>query len=308
MSRAVVRDGFGGPEVLHVRQVAEPHAGRGEVRVRVRSVGLNPLDWQLAGAPGLAAAFGVPTPSGFGSDFAGVVDEVGQDVTGFAVGDRVFGGVMARAAAEHVVLPVPLPPPGVLFRTPDGVGDDTAAALPTPGLTAVAAVDAIRVRPGDTVLVGGAAGGVGVLAAQIAALRGATVLGTASPGTFDFLRGLGVEPVAYGAGLLDRVRGLAPGGLSAAIELFGTETVDVALALGVPPDRVSSVVGGPTPAGVHATGAHAADPRAIEQVTDAIVAGTVTVPVADRFPVERIRQAVARQAERHAHGKIVVRL
>ncbi|WP_423464695.1 NADP-dependent oxidoreductase [Promicromonospora sp. MS192] len=306
MSRAVVREGFGGPEVLHVRDVAEPHARRGEVRVRVRAVGLNPLDWQLASAPGLAAAFGVPTPSGFGCDLAGVVDEVGPGVVGFAVGDRVYGGVLARAAADHLVLPVPLPAPDVLLHTPEGIGDDTAAALPTPGLTAVAAVDAVRLRPGDTVLIGGAAGGVGVLAAQMARLRGATVLGTASPGTFGFLQRLGVVPAAYGPGLADRATALAPGGISAAIDLFGTETVDAALMLGVPPDRISSVAGGPTPAGVHATGAHAADPRALERITDAILAGTVTVPIAESFPIERVRDAVARQAGRHTHGKIVV--
>ncbi|MFI9486151.1 zinc-binding dehydrogenase [Promicromonospora sp. NPDC052451] len=133
------------------------------------------------------------------------------------------------------------------------------------------------------------------------------MLGTASPGTFGFLQGLGVVPVAYGPGLADRATALAPGGISAAIDLFGTETVDAALMLGVPPDRISSVAGGPTRAGVRATGAHAADPRALERITDAILAGTVTVPIAESFPIDRVRDAVARQAERHTHGKIVVR-
>lgn len=308
MSRAVVRESFGGPEVLHVREIAEPHAGRGKVRIKVRAVGLNPLDWQLAATPELAAVFGVPATSGFGCDLAGVVDEVGPGVAGFAVGDRVYGGAMAKAVADYVVVSVPVPQPDVLFHTPHGISDDAAAALPTPAFTAAAAVEAIRVRRGDVVLIGGAAGGVGVLAVQIARLAGATVIGTASAGTFDFLQRLGAVPVTYGPGLADRTRALAPGGITAAIDLFGTETVEAALALGVPPDRISTVAASTTPAGVHATGAHAADPGALGRLTDEIVAGTITVPIAASFPIEQIRDAVTLQAERHTHGKIVVRL
>jgi len=206
MSRAVLRDAFGGPEVLQVREVPEPNAGHGEIRVAVRAAGLNPMDWQIAGSARHAAMFGITGPSGFGCDLAGVVDEVGQGVTEFAPGDRMYGGVLVGAVADYVVLRVPLAPPNLLLRTPDGIDDATAAALPTPGLTAAAALDAVRVGPSDTVLIGGAAGGVGVLAVQLARLAGATVIGTASPGTFDFLKRLGAVPVTYGAGLAARVR------------------------------------------------------------------------------------------------------
>lgn len=307
MTRAVIRASFGGPEVLHVQEVAEPHAGAREICVKVRAVGLNPLDWQIAATPELAAAFGIPTQSGFGCDFAGTVDEVGPGVVGFAVGDRVYGGALAKAVADYVVVPVPTQPPDVLFHTPNGISDETAAALPTPAFTAAAAVEAIRVGPADTVLVGGAAGGVGVLVVQIAKLAGATVIGTASPGTFDFLQHLGVVPVAHGPGLADRVGALAPGGPTAAIDLFGTETVEAALALGVPPERISAVAGGAMRAGVQATGAHAADPHAIGQITEAIIDGRITVPIAASFPIEQIREAVALQAERHTHGKMIIR-
>ncbi|ROS44341.1 NADP-dependent oxidoreductase [Amycolatopsis thermoflava] len=308
MSRAVLRDAFGGPEVLQVREVPEPHAGPGEIRVAVRAAGLNPMDWQIAGSARHAAMFGITGTSGFGCDLAGVVDEVGQGVTEFAPGDRVYGGVLVGAVADHVVLRVPLAPPNLLRHTPDGIDDATAAALPTPGLTAAAALDAIRVGPSDTVLVGGAAGGVGVLAVQLARLAGATVIGTGSPGTFDFLERLGAVPVTYGTGLADRVRALAPDGITAATDLHGTETAETALALGVPPARISTIAADRQLPGVHATGAFAADPAALERIADLVAAGAVTVPIAESFPLDRIQEAVTLQAGGHVHGKIVVTL
>lgn len=306
MSRAVIYEAFGGPEVLELREVPEPHAGPGEVRVRVTAAGLNPMDWGIASRPQAAARFGITVPSGFGSDLAGVVDEVGDGVTGFAVGDRVHGCALGRAVADFVVV---RPPADPVWHTPRGIGDEQASTLPVAGLTAAAALAAIGPRPGDTVLIGGAAGGVGVFAVQLARLAGATVIGTASPGTFEFLRQLGTEPVAYGAGLADRVRELTPGGVTAAIDLFGTETAEAALALGVAPERISTVAAGPNPpVGVRATGAADAAADAMERITDAIVAGELTVPIAAAFPVEKIRDAVTLQAGRHVHGKVVVTL
>jgi len=301
MSRAVIYETFGGPEVLELREVPEPHAGPGEVRVRVTAAGLNPMDWGISARPEAAARFGITVPAGFGSDFAGVVDEA----AGFAAGDRVYGGALGRAAADFVVVKVP----GALFHTPDGIGDEVASTLPVAGFTAAAAVAAIGLRPGDTVLIGGAAGGVGVFAVQLARLAGAAVIGTASEGTFEFLRQLGAEPVAYGPGLADRVRALAPGGVTAATDLFGTETAEAALALGVPPERISTVAAGPNPpGGVRPTGAADAGPDAPERITTAIQAGQLTVPIAAVFPVEKIRDAVTLQAGRHVHGKVVVTL
>jgi NADPH:quinone reductase-like Zn-dependent oxidoreductase len=309
MSRAVIYETFGGPEVLRVREVAEPHAGPGEVRVRVAAAGLNPMDWLLASAPEAAAQFGITLPSGFGYDFAGTVDEVGTGVTGFAAGDRVYGGALGRAAADFVVVKASGDGSEAVTRTPDGISDEVASTLAVAGTTASAALAAIGLRSSDTVLIGGAAGGVGIFAVQLAKLAGATVIGTASDGTFDFLRRLGARPVTYGSGLADRVRALAPAGITAAADLFGTETAEAALALGVPPTRISTVAAGPNPpGGVRATGGIDAAPDALEQITDAILAGTLTVPVAAVFPVEQIRDAVTLQAGRHVHGKIVVTL
>ena len=305
MSRAVIYETFGGPEVLELRDVPEPHAGPGEVRVRVAAIGLNPMDWAIASRPEAAARFGITLPSGFGYDLAGVVDEIGDGAAGFAVGDRVYGGALGRAAADFVVLKAP----DALFHTPDGISDEVASTLPVAGASAAAALAAIGLRSGDTVLIGGAAGGVGVFAVQLAKLAGATVIGTASDGTFEFLRQLGAEPVAYGPGLADRVRALAPGGVTAATDLFGTETAEAALALGVPPERISTIAAGPNPpGGVRPTGGVEAGPDAPERITDAILAGQLTVPIAAILPVERIRDAVALQAGRHVHGKIVVTL
>jgi NADPH:quinone reductase-like Zn-dependent oxidoreductase len=166
MSRAVVYETFGGPEVLQLREVPEPHAGPGEVRVRVAAAGLNPMDWGISSRPEAAARFGITVPSGFGSDFAGVVDEAGGGAMGFAVGDRVYGGALGRAAADFVIVKAP----GALFHTPDGISDEVASTLPVAGHTAAAALAAVGLRSGDTVLIGGAAGGVGVFAVQLAKL------------------------------------------------------------------------------------------------------------------------------------------
>lgn len=305
MSRAVVYETFGGPEVLEVREVPEPHPGPGEVRVRVAAVGLNPMDWKIASLPEAARRFGITVPSGFGTDFAGTVDEVGDDVAGFAVGDRVHGGALGRAAADFLVVEAS----EALWHTPEGVGDEVASTIPVAGLTAAAAVAAIGLRPGDTVLIGGAAGGVGVFAVQLAKLAGARVIGTAAEGTFEFLRLLGAEPVAYGPGLAERVRALTPEGLTAATDLFGTETAETALALGVPPERISTIAAARNPVdGVRATGAVDAGPEGRELITGAIAAGEITVPIAAAFPIEEIRDAVTLQSGGHVHGKIVITL
>jgi len=307
MSRAVIYERYGGPEVLDLRNVPEPHAGPGEIRIRVAAVALNPMDPAFAAMPELAARFNITLPSGFGYDFAGSVDEVGEDVGGFTLGDRVYGGVMERAAADFVVMKTDGSEP--LFHTPEGLSDEVASTLYIAGMTASAALAAINLSSEDTLLVGGAAGGVGVFVVQLARLAGATVIGTASASTFPFLSDLGARPVAYGTGLADRVRTSAPGGITAAIDLFGTETIETALALGVSPDRIAAIAAGPAPpGGARAVVATIAGPDAVPQIAAAIVAHELTVPIAATFPIEQIIEAATLQAARHAHGKIVVTL
>jgi NADPH:quinone reductase-like Zn-dependent oxidoreductase len=305
MSRAVIQESFGGPEVLELRDVKEPHAGAGEVRVRVSAAGLNPVDWKVAGSAEAAGRFGVTLPAGFGNDFAGVVDEVGDGVTGFAAGDRVYGGARGRAVADYAIV---RPGTDPLLHTPDGVGDVTASTLVIAGRTADAVVSAIGVHAGDTVLVGGAAGGVGVFTVQLARRAGARVIGTASEAASGFLRELGAEPVAYGDGLAGRVRALAPDGVTAAADMVGTETARVAVELGVSPGRIATIAASSPPDGVRATGGRDATPGALERIAAAIAAGEFVVPIAATFPVEQARAAVELQRAGHVHGKVVVTL
>lgn len=149
-----------------------------------------------------------------------------------------------------------------------------------------------------------------MFAVQLARLDGATVIGTASEGTFEFVRELGAEPVAYGPGLADRVRALAPGGVTAAADLFGTETAQAALVLGVPPERITTIAAGPNPpGGVRATrGGADASPADLDRIAGAILAGQITVPIAATFPIKQIRDAVELQSSRHVHGKVVITL
>jgi NADPH:quinone reductase-like Zn-dependent oxidoreductase len=306
-SRAVRLESFGGPEVLSLREVPVPQAGSGQVRVRVAAAGLNPMDWFMTSDAQTASRFGLSLPAGFGTDYAGVVDQVGDGVIEFAVGDRVFGGALSRAVADYVVVEPggSIAAGGDAHHTPDGVDDRTAATLAIAGCTAAAALAVVKLTQGDTVLVGGAAGGVGVFTVQLARLAGARVIGTGSTASSDYLRSLGAEPVTYGDGLADRVHALAPAGLTAAIDLHGTDTAHTARELGVPDERITTIaaqVDGITPA----NGADAA--HAIDEVARLVAAGQVRVPIAASFPIEQTRAAVELQAGRHVHGKVVIDL
>jgi NADPH:quinone reductase-like Zn-dependent oxidoreductase len=306
-SRAVQLDSFGGPDVLDIRELPAPQAGPGQIRVRVTAAGLNPMDWIMTADADTAARFGLSLPVGFGTDYAGVVDQVGHGVTGFAPGDRVFGGALSRAVADFVVVDAAGPTAAdEAHHTPDGVDDRTAATLTIAGRTASAALAVIDPGPGDTVLIGGAAGGVGVFAVQLARIAGARVIGTGSTASAAFLRDLGAEPVAYGEGLADRVQALAPGGVTAAIDLHGTETVHAARQLGVPDHRICTIAAQVD--GVSAANGASAAPDALDQIARLVAAGQLRVPVAASFPIEHIRRAAELQAGRHVHGKIVIDL
>ncbi|TDO69413.1 NADPH:quinone reductase-like Zn-dependent oxidoreductase [Kribbella sp. VKM Ac-2571] len=306
--RAVQFESFGGPDALSVREVPVPQPGPGQIRVRVTAAGLNPMDWFMTSDADTAARFGLSLPCGFGTDYAGVVDEVGEGVSEFVAGDRVFGGAMSRAVADHIVVDQAgtIVVGGEAHHTPDGVDDRTAATLTIAGRTAAAALAVVNPGPGDTVLIGGAGGGVGVFAVQLARLAGARVIGTGSAKSADALRALGAEPIAYGDGLVDRVRALAPAGVTAAMDLHGTDTALAARELGVPDERITTIaaqIDGITPA----NGANTA-PGALAEIAGLVAAGHLRVPIAASFPVEQIRTAVELQAERHVQGKVVIDL
>ena len=306
-SRAVRLEVFGGPEVLTLQTVPEPEAGKGQIRVRVTAAGLNPMDWFMLSDAETAARFGLSLPAGFGTDYAGVVDQVGAGAAGYAVGDHVFGAALSRAVADFVVVDADGDiASGIAHHTPDGVDDRTVATLSIAGSTAAAALAVLDLGPQDTVLIGGAGGGVGVFAVQLARIAGARVIGTGSPSSAEHLRSLGAEPVAYGEGLIGRIRDLDAGPITAALDLYGTDTVHAARELGVPDGRICTIAG--VVDGVQAVSGANAGPEALENIARLVAAGRLRVPIAATFPVEQIRAAVELQAARHVQGKVVIDL
>ncbi len=211
--RAASFSQFGGPEVLEIVDLPEPHAGPGQIRIAVYAAGINATDWKVR-----QGQMGGDLPQTTGHDVAGVVDEVGEGVTNVAVGDRVFGltdGEIGTGVAERALLSFYAPIPSAL-------GFVDAAGLPVALETATRSLDALGVRSGSTLLINGAAGGIGSTAVQLAVARGARVIGTASPANHDYLRSLGAEPVAYGPGMTERVRALAPDGVDLALDVAGS--------------------------------------------------------------------------------------
>lgn len=305
-SRAVQLASFGGLELLQVLEVPVPQVGPGQIRVRVVAAALNPMDWVIVSDTESAARFGLTLPSGFGTDYAGTVEEVGEGVTSFAPGDRVYGTALARAVADYIVVDEAgtIMKGGTAHHTPDGVDDRTAATLSIAGCAAAAALAVVGIRPGDTLLVGGAAGGVGVFTVQLARLAGARVIGTGAATSAQALRALGAEPVTYGDGLSERLRHLAPDGITAAIDLFGTDTVTAARELGVPDERITTIAT-KVDGIAFAMGTNTAP---LEEIGRLVAARQLQVPIAAAFPIEQIRAAVELLASRHVHGKVVIDL
>lgn len=302
-NRRLVFDVFGSIDAVRLVSDDIPEPGPGEIRVRVRVAGLNPVDWQIVKSAALAARFGVAVPSGYGNDFAGVVDAVGQDVHAWQVGDRVFGGARGHAVADYIVLAEDDPH---VHHTPDDADDLVAGVIDIAGRTASAVAESLSLTPADTVLIGGAAGGVGTIFTQLAVLAGARVIGTGSPHTAPYLRTLGVEPVPYGPGLADQVRAIAPDGITAAADLYGTQTALAAVQLGVASDRIAAIESTNPPAGVRAVSGGDAQPGALERLLGLISIGKLRVPVQATYSIADYRQAITRQAQRHAHGKLAI--
>jgi len=214
---------FGGPEVLEIVDLPDPHPGRGQIRIVVHAAGINATEWKLR--KGLLN-FGAGLPQATGRDVAGVVDELGEGVTDVSVGDRVFGVSDDGAGAAELALLTHKAP------IPASLGFVDAAGLPVALETATRSLDALRVGRGNSLLINGAAGGIGSTAVQLAVARGARVIGTASAANHDYLRLLGADPVTYGEGMAERVRALAPDGVDAALDVAGSgvlpELIDLA--------------------------------------------------------------------------------
>ncbi len=297
--RAVQFDSFGGPEVLKTVEIAEPHASAGQIRVAVKAVGINPVDWKFR-----QGMVGGDLPRRTGLEVAGVVDEIGDGVSDVSVGDEVFGSVEGgNGAADFALLEHYAPiPPSLDFVA--------AAGLTVAVETAARTLDLLDVTDGQTVLVNGAAGAVGISTVQLARARGARVIGTASAANHDYLRSFGAEPTTYGDGLVQRVLALAPDGVDRAIDDAGGGALPALVELTGSPERVVTIADyqGAQETGVAMTGGLGSKRawRALREVGELIEAGRFSLPVARTFPLEEIAEAHRLSEGGHVRGKLVL--
>lgn len=302
--KAVRFDRYGPVDVLDVAEVPRPVPGPGQVLVKVKAAGINPGEAKIRDGL-LHSMFAATFPSGEGSDLAGVVDQIGPDVAGVAVGDEVIGWVDTRSShAEYAAVEA-----ANLTPKPAGVSWQVAGGLPVAGSTAWAAVRAVALARGDTLVVSGAAGGVGSITVQLARRAGATVIGLAGEPNHAWLSAHGVIPVTYGDGVTGRIRSAAAK-VDAFIDTYGGDYVELALSdLGVAPARVDTVVqfDATEKYGVKTDGnAAGASAAVLAELAGLIAAGEIEVPVAAAYPLAQVRDAYQRLAIGHLLGKIVL--
>jgi NADPH:quinone reductase-like Zn-dependent oxidoreductase len=304
MPKAVRFDNYGGIDVLAIVDVPRPVPGEGQVLVQVKAAGINPGEGKIREGL-LHERWPATFPSGQGSDLAGVVAETGPGVTGFPAGDEVLGWTDNRASqAEYVVAEA-----GNLTAKPAGVPWEVAGALFVAGSTAYAAVRAVALSQGDTVVVAGAAGGVGTIAVQLARRAGATVIGLASEPNHAWLTAHGVIGVSYGDGVADRIR-QAAGQVDAFIDTVGGDYVRMAVQdLEVEPSRVDTIANfeAVEKYGIKAEGsAFAASAAVLAELAGLVARGDLEVPVTATFPLDQVQDAYRRLDQGHLLGKIVL--
>ena len=302
--KAVRFDEYGGVDVLEVREVEDPVAGPGRILVAVKAAGINPGEISIREGR-LHERWPATFPSGEGTDLAGVVQAVGEGVTDFAVGDEVLGWTEERASqAELVAVPA-----DQLAAKPAAVPWEVAGSLFVVGLAALASVQAVAPQAGETVVVSAAAGGVGSVAVQLARRTGATVIGLAGEHNHDWLRRHDVVPVTYGEGQADRIRDATGGKADAFIDTFGGGYVDLAIELGVAPQRINTIIDydAVQRLGVSAQGTHAIATAALLAELAGLVADRgLEIPIARTYPLDQVREAFRELEQRRTHGKIVL--
>jgi NADPH:quinone reductase-like Zn-dependent oxidoreductase len=302
--KAVRFDSYGDIDVLNVVEVPDPLPGQGEVIVRVKAAGIGPGETMVRKGY-LHERWPATFPSGQGGDLAGVVEQTGEGVDDWRVGDEVIGFTQNRAShAELVAVSAENMTP-----RPSAVPWDAAGALFGAGCTAWAAVRAVSASPGDVIVISGAAGGVGTVAAQLARNAGATVIGLASEPHHGWLRDHGAIPVTYGDGVEDRVREAADDRVDALIDTFGTGYVDLAIDLGVPPERINTLMDYQAAArtGAKTDGsAVGASAAVLAELAELIVDGKLEIPIANTYPLDEVRDAYRELEQRHTLGRIVL--
>jgi NADPH:quinone reductase-like Zn-dependent oxidoreductase len=302
--RAVRFDRYGGVDVLDVREVEDPVASPGRVLVAVKAAGINPGEISIREGL-LHDRFPATFPSGEGTDLAGVVQAVGDGVSDFAPGDEVLGWSEERSShAELVAVPA-----DQLTAKPESLSWEVAGSLFVVGLAGYASVHAVAPKPGETVVVSAAAGGVGSVAVQLARRTGAKVVGLASRPNHDWLREHDIVPLTYGEGEAGRIRMAAGDTIDAFIDTFGGGYVDLAIKLGVAPDRINTIIDREAAArvGAHTDGTHAHATAAIlAELASMAADGSLDIPIAQTFPLDQVREAFTKLSDRHTHGKIVL--
>jgi len=302
--KAVKFDKYGGLEVLNIAEVPQPIAGHGQVLVKVKAAGINPGEASIREGK-MAQLFPTIFPCGEGSDFAGIIDTVGEDVTGFAKDDEVIGFSDQRSShAEFLVVPATQ-----IILKPKNVSWQAAGSLFIAGTTAYAAVHAVDLKPGDTVVISGAAGGVGSVATQLAKNKGATVIGLASIANHQWLAAHGVLAVSYGNHMEEEIKKAAKGKVDAFIDLFGHGYVELAIKLGVAPTRINTVIDfeGAKKYHVKTDGSSkAANTSVLKELSKLMEQGTLEIPIAKTYRLSEVREAFKELEKRHTHGKIVL--
>ncbi|WP_371503018.1 NADP-dependent oxidoreductase [Kitasatospora sp. NBC_00374] len=296
--RAAQFSRFGGPEVLEIVDLPDPRPGAGEIRIKVRAAGINASDWKKR-----QGLMDQELPQTLGYEAAGIVDEIGDDVSGVTVGDRVFGASPYGAAqAELAVLSYWAPIPNSLDYA-------RSAAIPAAAETAARSLDQLGVTVGSTVLISGASGSVGSAAVQLAVERGARVIGTGSPGTHDALRSLGAEPVAYGDGMPERVRAIMPSGVDFALDVAGSGVLPELVELAGAPERVITVADfrGAQQTGIRfSRGDTGRATYALAQVAQMTETGRFSIQIGRTFPLTEVADAHRVGEAGTLRGKLVL--
>ena len=296
--KAIVIDRFGGPEELHAAVLPDPQPGPGQVRIRVEAIGVNPIDGKVRS--GRMAAPDTPMPLLLGVEAAGVVDALGEGVTGVAVGDRVVGFADGGAYAELALL-------SSYAAVPEGLESVTAVSVPVAGETAQRALRLLSPQPGETLLIHGASGAVGEVATQLAVRAGVRVIGTASAANQDRVAALGGTPTTYGEGWVERVRALAPDGVDAVFDTSGAGVLPESVELAGGTERVVTIADPSAFAmGVTFTGGSEVDPAQLAKLLAQRASGELTTTISRVLPLDAAAEAQALSDSGRAGGKLVL--